>query len=277
MHDNKAAIVLEDVDPNRAAHGAQQPLVTPEARSGSRRRRVLTIVTSAMVFGAGVGTGIAFPDDTAKLDAANSQVRRSHDRIEGLASTVASVRHKNAVLTSSLEEAQATAREAVAKEHRLDARAAKLDEREAALDSREAELAEPSNLSDGVPGSSSAPSPRGASLDFDRAWAVDIASDIVQEVKTVDHRLGDGIAVESAMFLLSGDFTRLRDAGIPPGVDEAEYVARLETLESFTDQAADLYPSDPTEASARYAVVREQTGVLLDDLNAAIGSEFRLD
>jgi hypothetical protein len=251
-----------------------------ESPPRGRRRQILTVVVAALAFGAGAATGISVGDDTAELDAAHSQTERFHGQVTSLKSTVADLRNDNAALASSREKAQTAAEaageETAAKERRLDARAAELDEREAELDSREAEL-DDQEESFALPNSSSTTSPSDrSSSNFDSAWAVDIASDIVHDVKTVDQRLGDGIAVESAMFLLSDDFPRLLDAGIPPGVREAQYVARLQTLESFTDEAADLYASDPTEGSARYAVVREQTGVLLEQLNSAVGSDFTL-
>jgi hypothetical protein len=37
-----------------------------------------------------------------------------------------------------------------------------------------------------------------------------------------------------------------------------------------------VQPGEATEGSAKYAVVREQTGVLLGDLNSALGTNFSL-
>lgn len=259
---------------------ADQLQLPPAPRSSLRRRRGVTAAVVALAFGAGAGAGVAVADDENELKAVRGQLERSQVVVKRLATTVADVRKANKTLAVSLEETEALAdaagHKAAVKSRRLDGRAAALDEREADLDSREAAVDDQESALDSTDSVSSAPSVDGSASDFDRAWAVDIASDIVQDVKTVDHRLGDGIAVESALSLLSGNFPRLLDAGIPSGVDEAQYVARLETLESFTDEAADLYSSDPTEGSARYAVVREQIEVLLEQLNAAIGSDFRL-
>ena len=71
-------------------------------------------------------------------------------------------------------------------------------------------------------------------------------------------------------------FGRLLEAGTPPGVDAGEYHGRLTTLESFAGQASDIYDVNPTEGSAKYAVVRQQTGVLLSSLNSGLGTSFSL-
>ena len=112
--------------------------------------------------------------------------------------------------------------------------------------------------------------------DFDRAYAIGVARDMIRDVKSVDGRLGDGIGVSSGLSLLSGEYGRLEDAGTPPGVDAAKYHARLRTLESFSSTASDMYLDDPTQGAARYAVVREETGTLLSQLNSALGTDLRL-
>ena len=268
---------VESHAPTTEHDGAEPSGRQPTVRT-ARRRRLITGVATVLVFTAGVGTGFALPHDTSALVAARAEVKRTGSQVETLKAALADAREDKSSLAGSLTEAVAAADEAgkaaAAQERKLDAREAALDERDAELDDREAELAEADVDTTG--GASSTPAGSGSLSDFDQEWASDIASDIVQDIRTVDHRLGDGIAVESALYLLAGDFPRLHDAGIPPGVDEANYVARLQTLESFTDEAANTYSANPTEGSAQYAVVREQTGVLLDDLNGAIGTDFRL-
>jgi hypothetical protein len=111
--------------------------------------------------------------------------------------------------------------------------------------------------------------------DFDRAYAIGVARDMIRDVKSVDGRLGDGIGVSSGLSLLSGEYG-LENAGTPPGVDAAKYHARLRTLESFSSTASDMYLDDPTQGAARYAVVREETGTLLSQLNSALGTDLRL-
>ncbi|KRE41051.1 hypothetical protein ASG74_14390 [Knoellia sp. Soil729] len=112
--------------------------------------------------------------------------------------------------------------------------------------------------------------------DFDEEWALAKAADITEDIATVDERLGDGIQVPGALTLLSGSYRRLANAGVPPGLDRAQYLARVKTLESFAAQAADEYEWDPSSATAKYLVAREETGVLFKQINGAIGSNLRL-
>ena len=115
-----------------------------------------------------------------------------------------------------------------------------------------------------------------AANDFDRAYAVNVAGDIIDDIKSVDLYLKDGIAVPSAMSLLSAGYPRLENAGTPPGVNAAKYHARLRTLESFASTAADIYDDRPMEGAAKYAVVRKETGTLFTEMNAALGTNLHL-
>jgi hypothetical protein len=63
--------------------------------------------------------------------------------------------------------------------------------------------------------------------------------------------------------MLGDSFRRLGDAGFPPGVNQADYHARVRTLESFARQASDESMDDPTAGSARDAVIRKETAPLL--------------
>lgn len=111
---------------------------------------------------------------------------------------------------------------------------------------------------------------------FDRTWALAKAADIIEDIGTVDERLGDGIQVDGALILLSDSYGRLADAGVPPGLDPHTYLARVETLQWFAGQAADRYDLDPLDATARYEVARNETGVLFAQINASIGSHLEL-
>ena len=213
------------------------------------------------------------PESTADLDAANQEIEGLTAQTESLTADLAGVDADNAALTDSLEDAEA---EAEAAGGRSDARATRLDQREEALDQRELDLDQRESV---LADSSAFDSTGGdavSSPEFDREYAVGVAGDILREIRTVDHRLKDGIAVSSAMYLLTNDYGRLLDAGTPPGVNEAEYHARLTTLESFAGQATDIYDANPMEGTTKYAVVREETGVLFGTLNSALGTSFSL-
>lgn len=112
--------------------------------------------------------------------------------------------------------------------------------------------------------------------DFDRDYALLKAQDVIDDLRSIDERMQDGIMAASRLHLLGGNYGRLQSAGVLPKTDAAQYIARLRTLEEFAEQAADQMGYAPTEGSARYQVIRQETGVLFDQLNAALGTILRL-
>lgn len=114
------------------------------------------------------------------------------------------------------------------------------------------------------------------SSDFDRAWLLAKSRDAIEDIRTVDRRLNDGIMVSSALYLLSDSYARMADAGTPPGVDAASYQSRLATLSQFAELAGDEYDASPMQGSARYQVVRNQTGILFAQINGALSTQLRL-
>jgi len=121
-----------------------------------------------------------------------------------------------------------------------------------------------------------APEEQEVGSDFDRPYAVAVVGDIITEIKTVDFRMRDGIGVSTRLGMLSDDYTRLSEAGTPPGTSPANYQARLSTLARFAGNAADDYDDDPTQGSATYAVVRNETAPLFAQLDSVLGTNFRL-
>ena len=112
--------------------------------------------------------------------------------------------------------------------------------------------------------------------DFDPSYARTVAGYIIEDIGDVDEYMQDGIAVPSALYMLSSSYDRMTDAGVPPGADPAKYMARLTTLSSFAESAGDEYDDSPVEATARYAVIRRETGVVFSVLNSAMGTHFKL-
>ena len=110
-------------------------------------------------------------------------------------------------------------------------------------------------------------------IDFDRAYAIDVAGDMIRDINTVDHRLRDGIAVSSGLWLLSSEYGRLENAGTPPGVDAAKYHARLRTLDAFASAASDIYDNNPTEGAA--GVCRRSGGDRHPSQPAELGARHR--
>lgn len=251
-------------------------------------RRVLTTSGVVVVFLAGLGVGVAVPEDTTELDAASADAAQTRQEVADLELELQDEVEANEQLTAALDEAkEAAASSAVldAREEELDRREARLDERAGNLDAREEALGSAvvaeTTADDigeiGGPDEEETPAGRpGRVVGFDRAWANQVVRDIRTDLRTVDRRLRTGPGVGSALSLLSDSYGRLAEAGTPAGVDEAGYQARLSTLEAFAAIAADEYLVNPAEGAARYAVVREETQALFDTLNAALSTSFRL-
>ena len=244
------------------------PATPPSPAPVKRKARWVVYAGIPAIFLTGLAGGAMLLGSTSELDAVNSSLRNSSAQIDQLQSDLDVAEQQNETLAESLEaatdQAASAGEEAAATQQRLDAREAKLNEREHSLDQREQNV---DTYEDPVPSTGG---------DFDRAYAMGIGGDIIHDINTVDDRLRDGIGVSSALYLLSDSYGRLLDAGIPPGVDAADYYGRLTTLQTFATDAADLYDSNAMEGRAKYAVLREQTGPLLDQLNDAANTNFRL-
>ena len=122
-----------------------------------------------------------------------------------------------------------------------------------------------------------APESKSATESYDRAYALELGERIVRDIKTVDERVGDGIAVGGALRLLAGNYERLESLGAPPKTDAGTYLARVNTLADFSSRAADDYDNgSASEGLAKYEVLRDETGPLFSSLNAALGSNLAL-
>ena len=218
-------------------------------------------------------------DLQVQVDGLERQAAAEQEEQEGLqqALSAAEGRSDDALAdVQALEEALTDRREQLdARERGLDGREVQLDQREDALASRESEqeVASSGGEDTGTSGGGSQPP---AAEDFDRGWLVAKSQDAHTDIRSVDRRLQDGIAVAGALYLLSDSYERMSEAGVPPGLDPATYLARLDTLRIFAEQAGDLYDIDPMEASAKYSVTRQQTGVLFGQINGALGTNLQL-
>jgi hypothetical protein len=110
---------------------------------------------------------------------------------------------------------------------------------------------------------------------FDRAYLIKTSRYVIRDMKTINSRLRDGIAVSSALYLLSGSYGYMSNAGVPPKiVKKNAYRARIATLSDFAELAADEYYDDEIAALARYSVIQQQTRILFKQINAAIGTSL---
>lgn len=112
--------------------------------------------------------------------------------------------------------------------------------------------------------------------DFDKAWAKKTAGWIIDDITTIDGRIPSGRDIGLAYSNLSNSYGYLEEAGVPPGADAASYSARLSTAKDFASDAFDLEPADYLGALAKYLVVRGNTQLILDAVNAAVGTHRSL-
>lgn len=257
----------------------------PAARrpaSGVARWLVVALTVTALL--AGVAIGVLAPVGADGLAAAQLRAQESERQVADLESRLSAATEENANLVDSRDAAETDSERLELRKVKLGQRVAELRERVQELEDAAAAIEPASDdpevvQADDDPASTDdrvdddTPDPGN---DFDREWATKKVADIIDDIASVDERLADGVMVTSAMSMLSNSYGRLLDAGIPPGVEASEYAARVSTLEEFAARAADLYRADPQEGTAKYAVLREQTGPLFAQLNAALGTDFRL-
>jgi len=114
--------------------------------------------------------------------------------------------------------------------------------------------------------------------EFDAEWALTGAENVIEDIQVIDDRIAHSSwsSASTNLSLLADSYARILDAGYPPEVDEADYYARLSTLQEFASMASAEIVDYPIDGAARYEVLRQETQPLLDDLNAATGSDLRL-
>ena len=68
----------------------------------------------------------------------------------------------------------------------------------------------------------------------------------------------------------------LRANGAPPGIDPPSYYSRIGSLQLFAEAASDEAAAGSPQAAGRYAVIRQETGVLLSLVNGALRTAYAL-
>ncbi len=105
-----------------------------------------------------------------------------------------------------------------------------------------------------------------------------IAGRIVRDIAAADDRFLDRpeFGASTTMGFLAEHMRRLSELGPPPGLDPAHYMALLDTLEQFYEQASGRLPDQLIGAAATYTVCRQHTEELLGLLNPVLGTSHRL-
>ena len=111
---------------------------------------------------------------------------------------------------------------------------------------------------------------------FNRAAALADYSNLVVDVRLLDRMSLSGNAAALQLDLMAQHLERLGANGPPPGLDAPSYYGRLASLGLFARAASDEATASSPVAQSRYAVVRQETGILLSLVNGALTTTFTL-
>lgn len=111
---------------------------------------------------------------------------------------------------------------------------------------------------------------------FNRGSALADYATLVDDVRTLDRMPLSGNAAALQLDLMTEQLDRLGTNGPPPGLDAPSYYGRLASLGLFTRAAATEARAGSPVAQRRYAVIRQETGVLLSLVNSVLATTFTL-
>lgn len=111
---------------------------------------------------------------------------------------------------------------------------------------------------------------------FNRTTAVADYANLVNDVRVLDRIPLSGNAAAVQLDAMTQHLARLGANGPPPGLDAPSYYGRLLSLGLFARAGADEAAAGSPVATSRYAVVRQETGVLLSLVNGALSTTFTL-
>lgn len=111
---------------------------------------------------------------------------------------------------------------------------------------------------------------------FNRVLADQHYRSLVTDLSVLDGQFAAGASPSLRLDVLATQYATLFTLGVPPGLDGPSYLSRLRTLEMFATAAARESMTDVTIAAQRYQVVRRETGLLLGQVNAVLGTTYLL-
>ena len=111
---------------------------------------------------------------------------------------------------------------------------------------------------------------------FNRPAALADYSNLVVDVRLLDRMALSGNAAALQLDLMAQHLGRLGANGPPPGLDAPSYYGRLASLGLFARAASDEATAGSPVAQSRYAVIRQETGILLSLVNGALTTTFTL-
>ena len=111
---------------------------------------------------------------------------------------------------------------------------------------------------------------------FNRPAALADYATLIADVRVLDRMSLSGNAAALQLDLFGAHLARLGANGPPPGLDAPSYYARIASLGLFARAASDEAQAGSPVATSRYAVIRQETAVLLSLVNGALTTTFTL-
>jgi hypothetical protein len=111
---------------------------------------------------------------------------------------------------------------------------------------------------------------------FDEGAARAAITALISGIGRLDHEFAQPAGAPSSLTSVEGALAALLGAGVPTGTDGPSYVARILSLQVFVSAVRAEAGGNRAQAVARYAVVRQETGVLLGQLNVALHATYVL-
>ena len=101
-------------------------------------------------------------------------------------------------------------------------------------------------------------------------------TNLIDDVRVLDGMPGTGSATALQFEVLARHLASLRANGAPPGIDPPSYYSRIGSLQLFAEAASTEAAAGSPQAAGRYAVIRQEIGVLLSLVNGALRSTYAL-
>lgn len=114
------------------------------------------------------------------------------------------------------------------------------------------------------------------STTFNQSLATLDYTNLIDDVRVLDGMPGTGSPTALQFEVLARHLASLRANGAPPGIDPPSYYSRIGSLQLFAEAASTEAAAGSPQAAGRYAVIRQETGVLLSLVNGALRTSYAL-
>ncbi|WP_404389392.1 hypothetical protein [Humibacillus xanthopallidus] len=115
-----------------------------------------------------------------------------------------------------------------------------------------------------------------ATTTFNQSLATLDYTNLIDDVRVLDGMPATGAPTALQLEVLARHLASLRANGAPPGIDPPSYYSRIGSLQLFAEAASDEAAAGSPQAAGRYAVIRQETSVLLSLVNGALRSTYAL-